>query len=572
MVSQATGRSVRCWAVMNAEQHLAPPASRVRTSNEGIDRTLASLLRARGIAVLPIESDCELSIAPLDPAWPVAHLVDIDGRDLSETAHPLSRIRRNDTIHRERFRLLLETGEACFVELSTVSAGAIAALVAIDVTADHNHDFELRRLAETDDLTGVANRRSFTTRLNAAILRHRSVEEKLAVLAVNLDGFRLLADSTGTELTRMIVKETARRLASVIREDEAVAFFGGDRFVVMIEPVSNREDAVSAAERIRRAINVPMTFGRREFSISACIGVAYNSRRTDDADQLLANADAAVRTAKEQGRNDWAVFDDMLRTRTIARLHAEATIDDALRQDRIAVEYQPIVDATSRVPVAFEALARIRREGGSLLAPSSFLQVAEETGRIRAIDLAMLDQACDEVKRLVSFQARSEIQMSVNLSSQTMRRPDLHSVVFEAAEEHGLDPQRLMIEFSETVLLDADTATKAALEELRADGVTLIIDGHGDGPIGLGHISRFPISTVKLDGRFVQGATTSVRDRAVIRAVVEHAHAVGIRIIAKSVETAEQADVLKSLGCDQLQGFFFGRPMTGPDAERFLVS
>ena len=560
---------------MNAEQHLATSTSRARTSDEQLDRTLASLLRGRGIAVLPIESDGEVLIAPLDPSWPVAHLVDIDGRDFVKTAHPLSRIRRNDTIHRERYRLLLETGQACFVELSTVAANAnasaYAALVAVDVTADQEAEVELRMLAETDDLTGVANRRSFTTRLNAAILRHRNVEEELAVLAVNLDGFRLLADSTGTQLTRMIVKETARRLTAVIREDEAVAFFGGDRFVVMIEPLSDRRDAIAAAERIRRAINVPMTFGRREFSISACIGVAYNSRRTDDADQLLANADAAVRTAKEQGRNDWAVFDDMLRTRTIARLHAESTIDDALRQDRITVEYQPIVDASRRVPVAFEALARIRSEGGSILPPSSFLQVAEETGRIRAIDLAVLDQACDAVLRLVTIQTRSEIQMSVNLSSQTMRRPDLHSVVFEAAEEHRLDPQRLMIEFSETVLLDADTATKAALEELRADGVTLIVDGHGDGPVGLGHISGFPISTVKLDGRFVQGATTSARDRAVIRAVVEHAHAVGISVIAKSVETAEQADVLTSLGCDQLQGFHFGRPMSAPEAERLLV-
>jgi diguanylate cyclase (GGDEF)-like protein len=429
---------------------------------------------------------------------------------------------------------------------------------------------ELRRLADIDDVTQVLNRRALLTRLDAAVARHRHTADKLAVVLVKLDDFAEFTHAAGDSLSALILANIASRLTASTREGETVAYLGGDRFVVVLDPVSDRTDAITGAERIRRAINVPIVFGRREFSITASLGVAFNGRRTETAVELLVDADVAARSAQLRGQNDWAIFDDELRTRMTSDLRVEDAIDEALRLDRITVEYQPVVDSLTRRAVGFEALARFRNADGTLTLPGTFLPVAEATGRNKAIDLAVLDQACNEARRIGNLTSDERITVSVNLAVSTALRPDLHSIILEAAEDHGVSPSRLVLEFSEATLLRAGTATRAAFAELREDGVGLVVDSYGVGPVGLSFVGRFAVSAIKVDGGVVRAAASSANDRALLRAIVAQAHALGLEVTAKGVETSVLADTLTEIGCDRLQGYLFGHPMSGPDAELHL--
>ena len=541
----------------------APRGITGKGKGDSLERALQSLSRDGTVAVFVVDDGVVVSRDP-SAQTSIAILSRADGFPLDPTDHPLHRFSKNETLVRERYRLLNDSGEARIIEISTQQTS----LIAVDVTDQTHLHAKLQIQAETDEYTGAINYRGLVDRLNRALHRARPINDRVAVLAISLDGYRLLSESLANDIEPLVVREVAKRLKAVIREDEVVAYLGGDRFIVVIHQVANEPDAISAAERIRRAVNSPIKFGGRELRVSASIGVAFNGRRTENAADILRNATLAAQAARLQGENDWAVFDDTMRSRSLNNMRAEDMVDNALRTDAFALEFQPIVAASNRAIVGFEALARIRSNDGLNFPPMSFISAAERSGRITPLDRRVLDLAGDQARRLEALPGNYRV--AVNISTHTALRPDLYSILMEAIEEDRINPKSMMLELREEAFLEAGTATKAAFSELQHDGVGLVLDGYGSGRIGLNFLADFNPEAVKLHMSFVQGATTSARDRKVIAATVANAHALDMAVIAAGVETTEQAAILIDLGCNQLQGFLFGRPMSGHDAELLL--
>jgi diguanylate cyclase (GGDEF)-like protein len=544
---------------------------RVHNSGDSLEQALLHLLPTDGSPTILVV-DVDGNVAHIQPATKsIAVLSMADGLPFAVSDHPLIRFRNGDTLERVTYRLFDDSGEIRLIELSTQTTGTDRFFIAADVSDSTTATAKLKRAAETDEFTGAINYRGVVERLNKALHSARPLNDRVAVLAISLDGYRVLASSLASDVEPLVICEIAKRLKAVTREDEAVAYLGGDRFIVLIHRVANEPDAVAAAERMRRSISSPMKFGRREIRVSASIGVAFNGRRAEDASEILRNATVASHAARAQGENDWAVFDEAMRSRTLNNMRAEDMVDDALRLDSFAAEFQPMVNASNRAVVGFETLARIRANEGLNFPPASFIEAAERSGRITPLDRRILDLACDQAKRFDERRAGS-LRVSINLSTHTALRPDLYSIVSDAIEEHRINPKLIALELREDAFLEAGTATKAAFDELQHDGVGIVLDGFGHGRIGAHHVAQYPVTMLKLHMNFVQGITTSSRDRSLTEAMVATAHALGMTVCASGVETAEQGAILADLGCNYLQGFSIGRPLTGHDAESLLFS
>ena len=533
-------------------------------AGDSLERALQTLSRDGTVAVFHVDED---GVVLCDHATTtsIAILSRTDGFPLDPSDHPLQRFHNNSPLVRERYRLLNDSGEARTIELSAQHP----LFIAVDVTEPTQLVAKLHTQSETDEYTGALNYRGLIDRLTKSLHRARPINDRVAVLAISLDGYRLLSESLASDIEPMVVREVAKRLKTVTREDELVAYLGGDRFIVVIHQVANEPDAISAAERIRRSVNSPIKFGRRELRVSASIGVAFNGRRSENAADILRNATLASQAARLQGENDWAVFDDAMRSRSLNNMRAEDMVDNALRSDAFAAEFQPIVAAKSRTILGFETLARIRSNDGLSFSPTSFISAAERSGRITPLDRRVLDLAGDQAKRLESLPG--SYRVTVNISTHSALRPDLYSMITDSIEEHRINPKSIALELREEAFLEAGTATKAAFSELEHDGVALLLDGYGAGRIGMNFLAEFSLKAIKLHMSFVQGATTSSRDRSVIAATVANAHALDMAVIAAGVETTEQAAILTDLGCDQLQGYVIGRPTSGHDAEALVL-
>jgi diguanylate cyclase (GGDEF)-like protein len=545
---------------------------RVHISGDSLERALLHLLQKDGSPTILLVNGQGVVACDHPPTKSVAILSMPDGLPFAAREHPLARVQNGETLNRVVYRLFDDSGETRLIELTSQTTGTDRFLVAADVTDSTAATVKLNQSAVTDEFTGASNYRGVLERLNKALHRARPLNDRVAVLAISLDGFRVLAASLASDVEPLVVREIATRLKTVTREGETVAYLGGDRFIVLIHQVANEPDAVAAAERIRRTISSPMKFGRREIRVSASIGIAFNGRRTEDASEIIRNATVASHAARQQGENDWAVFDEAMRSRTLNNMRTEDMVDDALRLDSFAAEFQPLVTASNRAVVGFETLARIRANEGLNFPPTSFIEAAERSGRITPLDRRILDLACDQAKRLDErcSDPAGTYRISVNLSTHTALRPDLYSIVSDAIEEHRLKPKLIALELREETFLEAGTATKAAFEELQHDGVAIVLDGFGHGRIGAHHLANFPVSMLKLHMNFVQGITTSARDRSLTQAMIATAHALDMTVCASGVESPEQGAILTDLGCNYLQGFDIGRPMTGHDAESLL--
>jgi diguanylate cyclase (GGDEF)-like protein len=555
---------------MNHSPEQPPGVSpRVHLSGDSLEQALLHLLPKDGNPAILLVDDRGVIACDRPRTKSVAILSLPDGLPFAAGDHPLIRYRNGDALNRVVYRLFDDSGETRLVELTSQTTGTDRFLIAIDVTDSTAATVNLKHSAETDEFTGAINYRGVIERLNKALHSARPLNDRVAVLAISLDGFRVLSASLASDVEPLVIREIAKRLKAVTREDEAVAYLGGDRYIVLIHQVANEPDAIAAAERIRRAISSPMKFGRREIRVSASIGIAFNGRRTEDASEILRNATVASLAARQQGENDWSVFDEAMRSRTLNNMRAEDMVDDALRLDSFAAEFQPLVDASNRGVVGFETLARIRANKGLNFPPVSFIEAAERSGRITPLDRRILDLACDQAKRF-DERRNGAYRVSINLSTHTALRPDLYAIVSDAIEEHRLNPKLIALELREDVFLEAGTATKAAFEELQHDGIGIILDGFGHGRIGAHHLANFPVAMVKLHMNFVQGITTSKRDRSLTEAMIATAHALDLTVCASGVETAEQGAILADLGTNFLQGFHVGRPMTGHEAESLL--
>jgi diguanylate cyclase (GGDEF)-like protein/PAS domain S-box-containing protein len=434
-----------------------------------------------------------------------------------------------------------------------------------DITERKEVETLLAHQALHDPLTGLPNRLLLVDRLEQALARSRRQQTSApAVMFLDLDRFKLVNDSLGHGAGDRLLVKVAERLLTCLRGTDTVSRFGGDEFVMVCENVADVSAALALAEQIKRALDEPFVLGDETVHVGVSIGVAFVDEECASVDELLSEADFAMYLAKsrsETGRVQ--LFDRTTRTHARQRVHTETDLGHALERDELRVFYQPIIDVEMRRRIGVEALVRWQHPTRGLLAPSAFLDVAEQTGLIVPIGAWVLAESCRQVARWnEALGPADRLSLSVNLSGRQLAEKDLAETVARTLQDAAVDPHslQLYLEVTETLLPTDHEGARRALFELRQLGIDLAIDDFGTGYSSLRYVRELPISIVKIDQSFVAGLGRSRQDEAIVRAVAELGHTLGLRVVAEGVETELQFSKLRCYPCDYAQGYLFGRP------------
>jgi diguanylate cyclase (GGDEF)-like protein/PAS domain S-box-containing protein len=454
-----------------------------------------------------------------------------------------------------------KTGETYLVAQTVTplldDQGAVNHLVGTheDVTARRQAETLVEHMAHHDALTDLPNRALFSDRLQAAINRAEHEKERVGLLFLDLDRFKLVNDTLGHIVGDRLLREVAGRLTGCVRDRDLVARFGGDEFTVVL-PACDMSVATDVAERILEALGQPMRIANQDVTVSASIGIALSSPDTRNADTLLRQADTAMYRAKEVGRNGYAFFSAGLDARPNSGLTIQAGLRRALAQGELRLHYQPQMNASTGQVSGVEALLRWTSPVLGAVSPADFIPIAEQTGIIAEIDRWVLSAACAQAR---AWQiAGIEIpRVAVNVSGVSFRRGQLLTWIEEALASSGLAPDRLEIELTEGIVMHDGTAVIEAVAELRKLGVRIALDDFGTGYSSLSYLKRFKLDVLKIDGSFVSGLPGDPDSAAIARLIVTMSKALHMETVAECVETAEQAAFLKSIGCDTLQGYLF---------------
>lgn len=427
----------------------------------------------------------------------------------------------------------------------------------------------LRLQATRDPLTGLPNRLLFSDRLTHDLSHARRRGEVLGTMFLDLDNFKLINDTLGHGIGDELLKQVAERLTRTLRDVDTVARMGGDEFTVVLTDIENAENAENVARKTLAAFKQSFDVRGHEIFITPSIGISLFPNDGEDAETLVKNADTAMYRAKDKGKNSCCVFTEALNHASVERITLDRNLRKAVERNEFIIHYQPRLSITTGRILGAEALVRWKHPQRGIIQPKQFIPVAEETGLIVPIGEFVLREACRQNKAWQDA-ALPPIGMAVNVSARQFHREDLQKVVKRTLEETGLDPHNLELELTESALMQNTDAATGILEDLRDMGIKLSLDDFGTGYSSLSYLKRFPIHAVKLDQSFVKDITTSTDDAAIAGAVIAMAHSMKLQVIAEGVETLEQLEFLRSLGCDEMQGYFVSRPVPANECEEVL--
>jgi len=425
---------------------------------------------------------------------------------------------------------------------------------------------ELHKRAFIDPLTGVGNRLLFEDRLRHAVSRIARAEErisgrdqeKLAVLFIDLDGFKPVNDSFGHAAGDSVLKEAALRLLSVARDSDTVARVGGDEFVLLMEDVVSLADCVTLARRLVEAVGRPFEIAHRQVQISGSVGIVIYPDH-GRGDKLVANADAAMYAAKRAGGGTYAMFESHMDIGALEELNLQNDLRHAVELRQLQLYYQPKVDGRDGRISGVEALLRWNHPERGMILPGVFIPIAERFGLIKGLGDWVIEEACRQMHAWAV--AGMRMRVAINLSVHQLRQDDLVARIQQALDRYHVEASQLLCEITESVAMDDIKATHRAFDGLGRRGVYLSIDDFGTGYSSLSYLRKLPARQLKIDQSFVKDLEVDSDARAVVDAVVRLAHALGLDVVAEGVESAGQRDILLKLGCDELQGFFFANPM-----------
>src|ERR1041385_6695593 len=429
-----------------------------------------------------------------------------------------------------------------------------------------------RHAAFHDPLTGLPNRAMFTELLKAEIeTSKRNKEHLFAVLFLDLDRFKNVNDSLGHGYGDLLLVAFAERLERTLRPVDTLARFGGDEFAILLSGMTDATDAVRVAQRIQDELSQPFVLDKNSAFATASIGIALSSSGYDRADDILRDADIAMYRAKENGKARYEVFDHGMHARAVSRLQLESDLRQAIEQKEFCVYYQPIVSLQTGRLAGFEALVRWNHPRRGLVSPGDFIPVAEETGLIVPIGEWVLQEACRHIRECqLAHASHRALSLSVNLSARQVAQPDLLSRIKEALDDSKLNPHCLKLEITESVVMENAEAAAQMFKQLRSLGVQLSIDDFGTGYSSLSYLHRFPLNYLKIDRSFVSRLTTD-NDNAIVRTISTLARNLGMEVIAEGIETEEQFQQLKMLGCEYGQGYLFSRPVANEGVDHLLA-
>jgi predicted signal transduction protein with EAL and GGDEF domain/FixJ family two-component response regulator len=463
-------------------------------------------------------------------------------------------------------------------------------MLARDITERRAIHERVTRLAFFDELTGLPNRQSFLERVDKEIRRASLANRQLAVLFMDLDGFKNVNDTLGHASGDVLLKWTAERLKECLRpgdlisrvsnlpstqllalaEDIEIARLGGDEFTALIVDMQTSQDAMGVARRIVETMRRPFVLEGREITLTTSIGIAVYPEDGTDGATLLKHADTAMYHAKRTGRNNAKLYSSALTREITQRIELESSLRNALEKNEFHLLYQPQIALTSRRTASVEALIRWQHPTRGLIPPLEFIPLAEETGLIERIGEWVLRTAISDVKEWVS--AGSNVTVAVNLSPVQFADPNLAEHILSMLADADLPPAHLEIEVTESTLMENSSSIRETLRTLRHHGVHIALDDFGTGYSSLAYLTRMPISRIKVDRCFVNDLMNDVESVAIVRAVLAMAHSLGMEVTAEGVETEDQAALLESMACDAQQGFYYSKPVPAADIPSLLVS
>jgi diguanylate cyclase (GGDEF)-like protein/PAS domain S-box-containing protein len=429
-----------------------------------------------------------------------------------------------------------------------------------DVTERRRAAEQIRHIAYHDGLTQLPNRELFFDRLGVALVQAERRQRGVALLFIDLDDFKLINDSLGHSVGDAVLRTVARRLKGAVRESDTVARFGGDEFTVLLPGVDGEKDAARIAEKLHDAIHRTITIEGRALTLTGSIGGTLSPNHGLDIETLIKNADAAMYRAKELGRGQTEFYTEALGLRMRDQLEVDARLRQAVAAHELELHYQPIVDLSNGQVTAYEALVRWHDPLRGLIPPGDFIPAAEAAmGAIHEIGRWVLDAACRDI-RLLPRNGGCLPQVAVNLSARQFHTGDIVELVQRALADAGIPPALLILEITESVALHGHESTEKVLRRLKALGVQVAIDDFGTGYSSLAYLRQFSIDSLKVDRSFVQDAAANPEASGIARAIVAVGHQLGLRVVAEGVETTAQLRLLRLMGCDAAQGYYFCAP------------
>jgi diguanylate cyclase (GGDEF)-like protein len=398
-------------------------------------------------------------------------------------------------------------------------------------------------------------------RLRQAIAMSIRQQRSAALLFVDLDNFKVINDTYGHRFGDELLCRMSSIFAEAVRPGDTVARLGGDEFLIVLPELVDDSDAKGVAERILQRLRQPIAIGDQQIHSSASIGIAIGPRDSDDPEELMRHADIALYDAKGRGRQCYSFFDPRLNEAARRRSEVERHLRFGLARGELGIVYQPIFRPGLPAQLCgVEALVRWNSAELGPVPPDEFIRVAEEAGLIRDVGHFVMRRATAEIAALVR-EFGHDIKLSVNVSANELREGKLAELVDHCLREARLAPRNLMLELTESVMIENLAVVKAQLIEVRRLGASVAVDNFGTGYSSLSYLNRLPITTLKIDRSFVRDLCADAEDRALVRSIVALGHGLDMLVVAEGVESAEQVDVLSALGCDQLQGYFFSRPV-----------
>ncbi len=429
----------------------------------------------------------------------------------------------------------------------------------------------IRHQATHDPLTGLPNRALFNDRLNQSLKRLRRTSGFVAVMIADLDGFKNVNDSLGHLTGDALLVSVAERLTCHLRGFDTIARLGGDEFAILFDELEGPEHSGALANRVLEALVAPLPLSDREVAIGASVGIALTKSPSTGADRLLADADAAMYLAKREGKGCYRIFQTAMHTAAVERMNLEQELRAAIRDSGLMVHYQPIIDTQSGRVTSFEALARWNHMTRGFVPPDTFIPVAEEAGLIVDLGRMVLFEACQQARSWHELHTEARPHVSVNASRLQLANPEFTDHVSGALEAAGLEPGNLIIEVTESILATESRRIIDTLDELRRTGVRIAIDDFGTGYSSFAALAELPIDILKIDKRFVDRLLDDDQGRGFVNAIMQLAETLHLETTAEGVEEIRQREVLAELGCTNIQGYLFSRPLTGEKSHDYLA-
>ena len=431
-----------------------------------------------------------------------------------------------------------------------------------DITLIKEAEEEIKYRAYHDPLTNLPNRLLFRDRLQHAIARASRIHKQIAILFIDLDHFKNFNDSLGHTFGDRLLQVVANKFTTCVREGDTVARIGGDEFTVIMEDIDSEDDVVVVASKLIDLFKEHIDINGESAYLGASIGISMYPNDGKDVETLTKLADTAMYCAKDEGRNSYRFFTPEMEERIVERVHLEHNLRLGLENKQFQVHYQPVIDITGGKIVGMEALVRWDKPDEGIVLPGRFIPMAEARGLIVPIGEWVLRQACGEAK-LWADAGCSTMSVSVNLSARQFREKDLLSTIKTALDETALEPSRLILEITETILMEDIDDSVSIMHELKDMGVRLSMDDFGTGYSSFNYLKKFPVDYLKLDYLFIKDITTDEGAAKIAIAMISLAKDLGLTVVAEGVETSEQLQFLREHGCDLVQGFYFSKPVTG---------